>query len=202
MEHCPVRTDKLPHSSAWGGLRIGRPLSEAYAEAFVRFKCRAKSVASLFNTSVTTVRQMYIRIHGESSPSGHSPTSSAWYLDSAGRRLQSTFYLWLFRTAIATGASIPEAFISAVDISRHMFGDESKVSPDRASICLAPWRQSSSSLCVLAALAVPPTSPPPGTWHTPHCAPVAAVRSRRQMSDELAVRARARKSLDRRPDGL
>lgn len=132
MEHCPVRTDKLPHSGAWGSLRIGRALSEAYAEAFVRFRCRAKGVASLFSMSVNTVRQMYIRINGESSPPGHSPTSSAWYLDSAGRRLQSTFYLWLFRTAIATDASIPEAFISAVDISRHMFGDDTKLSPDRA----------------------------------------------------------------------
>ncbi|WP_340526912.1 FlhC family transcriptional regulator [Cupriavidus necator] len=132
MEHSPVKADKLPHSGAWGGLRMARPLQEAYAEAFVYFKCRAKGVASLFNMNVTTVRQMYLRIHGESSPSGHSPTSSGWYLDSAGKRLQSTFHLWLFRSAFATGATIPEAFISAVDIGKHMFGDESKVTADRA----------------------------------------------------------------------
>ncbi|GLC91950.1 hypothetical protein Tamer19_13580 [Cupriavidus sp. TA19] len=132
MVHSPVRADKLSHSGAWGGLRIARPLQEAYAEAFVYFKCRAKGVASLFNMNVTAVRKMYLRIHGESSPSGHSPTSSAWYLDSAGKRLQSTFHLWLFRSALSTEASIPEAFIAAVNVSQHMFGDESKVPAERA----------------------------------------------------------------------
>ncbi|GAB7548780.1 hypothetical protein CS8_084760 [Cupriavidus sp. 8B] len=132
MEHCPLRTDKLPHSGAWGGLRMPRPLSEAYAEALLHFRCRAKSVASLFKMSVTNVRKDYIRIHGESSPSGHSPTSSAWYLDSAGKRLQSTFHIWLFRAAIASEATIPGAFIAAVDISKHLFGDDSKLSADRA----------------------------------------------------------------------
>lgn len=132
MVHSPVKAEKLAHSGAWGSLRIARPLQEAFAEAFLYFKCRAKGVASLFNISVKTVRQMYLRIHGESSPSGHSPTSSAWYLDSAGKRLQSTFHLWLFRSALSMEASVPEAFIAAVDNGKHMFGEESKLTADRA----------------------------------------------------------------------
>lgn len=132
MDLAPMRADRLPHSAPWGNFRLPRYLVEAYSEAFIRLRCRAKSVAALFNVNTTAIRQMYAQIHGESSPSGQPPASAMWYLESAGRRVQATFQIWLFRCALSVDTTIAEAFISAMDVSGRVFGATSKVPPERA----------------------------------------------------------------------
>ncbi|CAG2155470.1 FlhC family transcriptional regulator [Cupriavidus numazuensis] len=123
MDSAPIRADRLPHSGAWGNFRLPRYVNQAFCEGFIRLRCRAKGVAALFNVTVDKMRDLYVRIHGESSPSGQPPGSPAWYLESASRRVQSTTLIWLFRSALAEQATIPEAFISAMDISRRFFSD-------------------------------------------------------------------------------
>ncbi|SPK77431.1 conserved protein of unknown function (plasmid) [Cupriavidus taiwanensis] len=124
MDNSPIRSDRLPHSGPWGNFHLSRFARLAYCEGFIRLRCRAKSVAALFDITPDKMREMYLRIHGESSPSGQQPASAVWYLESASRRVQSTMLIWLFRSALAEEASVPEAFICAMDISRRLFGDE------------------------------------------------------------------------------
>lgn len=125
MDVSPIRSDRLPHSGIWGNFRLTRHLVDAYCEAFIRLRCRAKSVAALFNVSANKMRELYLQIHGESSPSGQQPASSIWYLDSASRRVQATFQIWLFRSAVAANVTVPQAFVAAMDISNRMFPDSS-----------------------------------------------------------------------------
>lgn len=123
MDSSPIRSDRLPHSGPWGNFHLSRFVRMAYCEGFIRMRCRAKSVAALFDTTPEKMRELYLQIHGESSPSGQQPASAVWYLESASRRVQSTALLWLFRSALAEAATIPEAFICAMDVCRRLFGD-------------------------------------------------------------------------------
>lgn len=123
MDSSPIRSDRLPHSGAWGNFHLSRFVRMAYCEGFIRLRCRAKCVAALFDTTPEKMRELYLQIHGESSPSGQQPASAVWYLESASRRVQSTTLLWLFRSALAEGATIPEAFICAMDVARRLFSD-------------------------------------------------------------------------------
>ncbi|KAI3593335.1 hypothetical protein D9X30_1645 (plasmid) [Cupriavidus sp. U2] len=132
MESSPLRTDRLPHSGPWGKFRLETFVRDALFEAFLYFSCRAKSVASLFNTSVDTAREAYRRIHGKPSPSGQPPSSLTWFIETAPRRVQSTFQMWLFRSAIACDVSTPESFVAAMDINRAFFADDCKVPPERS----------------------------------------------------------------------
>jgi len=124
MDNSPIRSDRLPHSGPWGNFHLPRFARLAYCEGFLRLRCRAKSVAALFDVTPDKMRELYLRIHGESSPSGQQPASAVWYLESASRRVQSTTLIWLFRGALAEEATVPEAFIFAMDICRRLFGDD------------------------------------------------------------------------------
>ncbi|MCA3234938.1 MAG: hypothetical protein INH06_21960 [Cupriavidus sp.] len=132
MESSPMRTDKLPHSEPWGKFRLENFVRDALFEAFLYFGCRAKSVSSLFNTSLEVARDEYRRIHGRSSPSGQPPSSLTWFIETPPRRVQSTFQMWLFRSAIARDVSTPESFVAAIDINRTFFADDCKVPPERS----------------------------------------------------------------------
>jgi len=132
MESSPLRADRLPHSGPWGKFRLENFVRDALFEAFLYFSCRAKSVASLFNTSVDTAREAYRRIHGKPSPSGQPPSSLTWFIETAPRRVQSTFQMWLFRSAIACDVSTPESFVAAMDINRAFFAEDCTVPPERS----------------------------------------------------------------------
>lgn len=132
MESSPLRADRLPHSTVWGNFRLESFIRDALFEAFLYFECRAKSVASLFNTTVDSARNAYRRIHGRSSPSGQPPKSLTWFIETAPRRVQSSFQIWLFRSAIARDVSTPESFVATIDVTRSFFADDGKVPPERS----------------------------------------------------------------------
>ncbi|CAM3370816.1 MULTISPECIES: FlhC family transcriptional regulator [Cupriavidus] len=132
METSPLRTDRLAHSGVWGNFRLETFVRDALSEAFLALSCRAMSVSSLFNITIETTRKTYQRLHGKPSPPGQPPSSLMWYLDSAQRRVQSTFQIWLFRSAIACDVSTPESFVATLDIHRAFFSDDCKVPPERS----------------------------------------------------------------------
>lgn len=132
MESSPMHTDKLPHSEPWGKFRLENFVRDALFEAFLDFGCRAKSVSSLFNTSLEFTRDAYRRIHGKSSPSGQPPSSLTWFIETPQRRVQSTFQMWLFRSAIAREVSTPESFVATMDINKTFFAEDCKVPPERS----------------------------------------------------------------------
>ncbi|MFS8979220.1 FlhC family transcriptional regulator [Cupriavidus necator] len=132
MEPSPLRSDRLRHSGVWGKFRLETFERDALFEAFLSFSCRAMSVCSLFNTSIEHARKTYQRIHGKSSPSGQPPASLMWYLDSPQRRVQATFQIWLFRSAMAGDVSTPESFVATLDIHRAFFADDCKVPAERS----------------------------------------------------------------------
>ncbi|WP_066733014.1 FlhC family transcriptional regulator [Cupriavidus sp. D384] len=132
MQASPLHTDRLPHSEPWGNFRLENFVREALLEAFLYFGCRAKSVSSLFNISIDVVREAYRRIHDKASPSGQPPSSLTWFIETAPRRVQSTFQIWLFRSAIASEVSTPESFVATMDINKAFFADDCKVPPERS----------------------------------------------------------------------
>lgn len=132
MAASPLRLDRIEHSEPWTVFRAERFISDALFEGFLYFGCRAKSVSALFPNSLDDARKAYTRLHGKPSPSGKPPSSLIWYLNSPGRRVESTFQTWLFRSALSCEVSIPESFLATLDVGRAFYGDDSSVPPERA----------------------------------------------------------------------
>lgn len=128
----PMRADRMATKHSWTNLRLEPLQKKVYSEMMVRSHCRASTITSLLGITSTRTRTLFQQIHGRSSPSGQLPTSTAWYFEHPTHRLQATIMVSLYRIALAFGANVPEAFISAYDLFDKFFGTTSKISADRA----------------------------------------------------------------------
>ncbi|EKZ95800.1 transcriptional activator FlhC [Cupriavidus metallidurans] len=128
----PMRADKLSGKHSWTRLTLEPVAKRVYSDLMIRQKFRASIVASLLGMSGTYTRNQFQQIHGESSPSGQLPSSTAWYFEHATHRLQATAMVSFYRMAQAFGANVPEALIAAYDLFEKIFGTISKISADRA----------------------------------------------------------------------
>jgi hypothetical protein len=131
MQTSPIKAGPLPHKHDWSSLRLDRPDNERFADAMMRQGCRASTAADLFKMNTTTARLKYKAMHGRSSSMGNRPHSLTFYVETPVQRLQASAYAWLYRSALAADANIPEALIATNDLMSMFFGSRLLITPDR-----------------------------------------------------------------------
>jgi Flagellar transcriptional activator (FlhC) len=133
MQTSTLRTSDLPYKDVWTDLRLERNDRELFARVMMKQGCRASTATALFNINPTKARTTYRELHGVSSPCGCNPSSLTWYVEQPTSRLQATVYIWLYRSALAAGANIPQALIAANDLMTKMFGGRLLITADRGN---------------------------------------------------------------------
>jgi hypothetical protein len=131
MQTSPIKAGPLPHKQSWSSLRLDREDNERFANAMMLQGCRASTAADLFKLNQTKARMKYKEMHGVSSSMGNRPHSLTFYVAHPVQRLQASAYAWLYRSALASGANIPEALIATNDLMSKFFGSKLLIVPDR-----------------------------------------------------------------------
>jgi hypothetical protein len=132
MMRSPMRADALQGNARWATNRFDRLQNEIYGDLFLRLGARASTVSSLFFLNQTTTRPAFKRHHGVSSPMGKLPTSPSWHVLNARFRVQSTAFIWLYRSALAAGGNVADANIASMALCKLHFGNTFELSFDRA----------------------------------------------------------------------
>ena len=126
---------KVPYPKVWHeDFRLSKNLVESYSDAMMAYGCRASTTASLFRLAPNYTRGRFTTIHNKPSACGNQPNSLSWFIDSPAKRLHSSVYSWLYRSALAGNANVPEALIAANDLYHSIFGRGAVITPDRACL--------------------------------------------------------------------
>jgi hypothetical protein len=127
-----IRADALPSAEKEPSQTYSRLENETYADLYLRLGARTSTVKSLFNVTSFTSRPTFKRYHGQPSPVGKIPASVSWTVINSRNRLQSSVFVWLYRTALAVSKSVADAHVASVTLCRQHFGDNFALSFDRA----------------------------------------------------------------------
>lgn len=132
MLTAPLDTAKPTRILGFSELRMERWQKETFASAMMAHGLRASTASDVFTLNPNKMRARFVEIHGKSSPCGNRAMSLTWFVETAAQRLHATTYIWLYRKAIARGASAAEALIATHDIYSRLFGGTPLISADRA----------------------------------------------------------------------
>jgi len=121
----------------WGvQFRLPKNEADRYADAMMAYGCRAKKAADLLNLNTAQMRKRYLAIHGTPSTCGNQATSLPWFVETPKRRLQASFFAWLYRYALNSGVNVPQAIIATNDLYEKLFGATSLINQDRAILLI------------------------------------------------------------------
>ncbi|WP_176060322.1 FlhC family transcriptional regulator [Paraburkholderia sp. BCC1876] len=132
MLTAPLEATKATRILGFSELRMERWQKETFASAMMAHGLRASTASDVFTLNPNKMRARFVEIHGKSSPCGNRAMSLTWFVETAPQRLHATMYIWLYRKAIAHGASAAEALIATHDIYSRLFGGTPLISADRA----------------------------------------------------------------------
>lgn len=112
--------------------RVTRTVGEVFGDAMMAYGCRASTVSNLFRLAANHTRGRYVEIHGKPSKCGNQPNSLNWFVETPVKRLHASVYSWLYRYALAGGATVPKALIATSDLYEKLFRNKAIINPDRA----------------------------------------------------------------------
>jgi len=105
----------LPRGNRWGDHRYPLGTKEQYGNALMAHGFRASHAKELLSLHAGRTRDMFKRMHGRSSTCGNVSTSLLWVCSDSMHRLHTTFFLYLYRSALALENDGPKAFIASLN---------------------------------------------------------------------------------------
>jgi DNA-directed RNA polymerase subunit RPC12/RpoP len=117
----------LPRGNRWGDHRYPLGTKEQYGNALMAHGFRASSAKELLGLHAGRTRDMFKRMHGRSSTCGNVSTSLLWVCADSLHRLHTTFFLYLYRSALAMESDGPKAFIAALNAYERTVPDEQRL---------------------------------------------------------------------------
>jgi DNA-directed RNA polymerase subunit RPC12/RpoP len=117
----------LPRGNRWGDQRYPLGTKEQYGNALMAHGFRASHAKELLSLHAGRTRDMFKRMHGRSSTCGNVSTSLSWVCADSLHRLHTTFFLYLYRSALAIESDGPKAFIAALNAYERTVPDEQRL---------------------------------------------------------------------------
>jgi Flagellar transcriptional activator (FlhC) len=114
----------LPRGGRWGDHRYPLGTKEQYGNALMAHGFRASHAKELLSLHAGRTRDMFKRMHGRSSTCGNVSTSLLWVCADNNHRLHTTFFLYLYRSALAVETDGPKAFIAALNAYERTVPDD------------------------------------------------------------------------------